>query len=185
MKDRFTPAGVTAAPLVSVHRHVLPLALMLALVFMLSIISARPVAAAAEEDVAAIETLYASWRKAVETGDIPGYVAVLHPDVRLLPPDAEAIVGAANYGKFLGPVFEAADYTIEVVRPAVIEVLGDVAISEYDYVIHLKLKDANKGVQQAGALTAERTSARYLDVLRRQPNGQWAVYRHAWQNKTK
>ncbi len=136
-------------------------------------------------DVAAITALYANWRKAVESADIPGYVSVLDANVRLLPPDAEAIVGSAGYGKFLEPVFEAADYKIEVVRSPVIEVIGDVAVAEYDYIIHLKLKNTNVGVQQAGALTAERTSARYIDVLRRNAEGKWAVYRHAWQNKTK
>jgi ketosteroid isomerase-like protein len=136
-------------------------------------------------DVAAITALYANWRNAVESADIPGYVSVLDTNVRLLPPDAEAIVGSAGYGKFLEPVFAAADYRIEVVRSPVIEVIGDVAVAEYDYIIHLKLKNADVGVQQAGALTAERTSARYIDVLRRNAEGKWAVYRHAWQNKTK
>ena len=139
----------------------------------------------ASADVAAITALYANWRKAVESADIPGYVSVLDTNVRLLPPDAEAIVGSAGYGKFLEPVFAAADYKIEVVRSPVIEVIGDVAVAEYDYIIHLKLKNADVGVQQAGALTAERTSARYIDVLRRNAEGKWAVYRHAWQNKTK
>jgi len=133
-------------------------------------------------DLEAIEALYADWRQAVATADIPAYVAVLHEDVRLLPPGADPIVGSVNYGRFLVPVFEAADYRIEVLRPPVIEVLGDVALAEYDYVIHLQLKDTTVGVAQAGALTAERTAARYVDVLRRNATGQWAVYRHAWQD---
>lgn len=157
----------------------------LGILMMLSMVASRPVLADTAADVAAIDALYASWRKAVESADIPGYVAVLDADVRLLPPDAEAIVGAANYGQFLGPVFAGADYRIEVVRSPVIEVLGDVALAEYDYVIHLKLKNQAEGITQAGALTAERTAARYIDVLRRQPDGRWAVYRHAWQNKTR
>jgi ketosteroid isomerase-like protein len=157
----------------------------LGILMVLSMVSPRPVSADAAADVAAIDALYASWRKAVEGADIPGYVAVLDADVRLLPPDAEAIVGAANYGKFLEPVFAGADYRIEVVRSPVIEVLGDVALAEYDYVIHLKLKNQSEGITQAGALTAERTAARYIDVLRRQADGRWAVYRHAWQNKTR
>ncbi len=136
-------------------------------------------------DVTAIDALYANWRSAVERADIPAYVAVLDANVRLLPPDAEAIVGAAGYGKFLEPVFAAADYRIEVVRAPVIEVIDDTALAEYDYIIHLKLKNADEGVKQTGALTAERTSARYIDVLRRQADGRWAVYRHAWQNKSK
>jgi ketosteroid isomerase-like protein len=133
-----------------------------------------------QADVEAIEELYTNWRKAVESADIPSYVAVLDENVRLLPPGAEAIVGAANYARFLEPVFAAADYRIEVVRSPVIEVFGDVALAEYEYVIHLALKDPHVGVQQSGALTAERSAARYIDLLRRDVNGRWAVYRHAW-----
>lgn len=137
-----------------------------------------------ESDIAAIDGLYASWREAVESADIPAYVEVLHEDVRLLPPGAEPIVGADSYARFLKPVFAAADYRIEVVRSPVIEVYGDVALAEYEYVIHLELKNEEEGVQQPGALTAERTSARYIDVLRRDAAGRWAVYRHAWQDTT-
>ena len=136
-----------------------------------------------QADVEAIERLYANWREAVESADIPSYVAVLDADVRLLPPGAEAVVGAANYARFLEPVFAAADYRIEVVRSPVVEVFGDVALAEYEYVIHLALKNPDVGVQQSGALTAERSAARYMDVLRRDADGQWAVYRHAWHDQ--
>jgi ketosteroid isomerase-like protein len=157
---------------------------LLAGAFALTALISSPTRADDAADIAAIDSLYASWRKAVERADIPAYVGVLDADVRLLPPDADPIVGAAKYGEFLGPVFAAADYRIEVVRSPVIEIHGDLALAEYDYVIHLQLKDAEVGVRQPGALTAERTAARYIDVLRRQPGGGWAVYRHAWQNKT-
>lgn len=156
--------------------------LVLAGLLMASTSAGGPVLADTESDVEAIDALYASWREAVESADIPGYVAVLHEDVRLLPPGAEPIVGAADYAEFLEPVFAAASYRIEVMRSPDIEVFGDVALAEYEYVIHLALKNVEVGVQQPGALTAERTSARYIDVLRRDTNGRWAVYRHAWQD---
>jgi ketosteroid isomerase-like protein len=160
-------------------RNSIPLAIV-SLIIATSIASKGAMAEAPSE-IEAIEALYASWRAAVEGADIPGYVAVLHQDVRLLPPNAEPIVGSRQYGEFLEPVFAAADYRIEVVRSPVIEVIGDVALAEYDYVIHLTLKDASAGVEQAGALTEARTAARYVDVLRRNAAGQWLVYRHAWQ----
>lgn len=137
--------------------------------------------ASAEDDVDAIGGLYASWRQAVAAADIPAYVKVLHPDVRLLPPGAPPIVGADNYAGFLKPVFATADYRIEVVRAPQIEVLGDTAVAEYEYIIHLKLKNPDVGVSEPGALTAERTGARYFDVLRRNASGQWSVWRHTWQ----
>jgi len=133
-----------------------------------------------DEDVRQIDALYASWRAAVEGADVQGYVAVLHPQVRLLPPGAQAINGAANYGEFLGSVFAAATYEIEVLRAPEIQVLGDVAVAEYDYTIHLHQKDPEVGVSEPGALTAAQTTSRYFDVLRKD-GGKWSVWRHSWQ----
>lgn len=131
-------------------------------------------------DRAAIDSLYADYRVAVENSDIRAYVDALHPDVRLLPPGADAIVGADDYAQFLTPVFAAANYRIEVEKMPVIEVLGDVATAEYEYVIHLDLKNPDVGVSEPGALTASRTRSRYFDVLRRRDDGKWAIWRHTW-----
>lgn len=132
------------------------------------------------KDEAAIDSLYADYRVAVERSDIDAYVEALHPEVRLLPPGADAIVGPDAYAKFLTPVFAAADYRIEVVTMPVIEVLGDVATAEYEYIIHLELEDPEVGVSEPGALTASRTKSRYFDVLRKREDGQWAIWRHTW-----
>ncbi len=134
----------------------------------------------ADDHVAAITKLYADWRAAVGNADIPGYVSVLHEDVVLMPPGAEDIVGASHYAKFLGPVFATATYAIEVISPPAVEVLGDVAVARYEYVIHLKLKNPDQGITEPGALTASRSAARYFDVLRRRSDGSWGVWRHTW-----
>lgn len=128
-----------------------------------------------------IEKLYANWREAVHTADIPGYVAVLHPEVRLIPPGADVIEGAAHYTGFLAPVFGAATYRLEVVSPPRVTVIDDIAVAEYAYVVHLTLKDPGQAVTEAGALTASRTEARYFDVLRKNSDGNWQVWRHTWQ----
>lgn len=133
------------------------------------------------DDVEAINQLYADWRTAVHTANIPGYLSVLHPDVRLIPPGAEVIEGAANYGEFLKPVFKSAEYDIEVTSDPVTTVIGDLAVSEYAYVINLTLKDDKAEITEPGALTASRTQARYFDVLRKDADGNWKVWRHTWQ----
>ena len=133
------------------------------------------------DEVKQIEELYEQWREAVATADIPSYVAVLDPNVRLIPPGAEVIEGAAYYEQFLTPVFEAATYKIEVITPPRVEVLDDIAVAEYEYVIHLKLKNPAQGVTEPGALTASRTEARYFDVLRKSESGKFRVWRHTWQ----
>lgn len=134
-----------------------------------------------QESVQEIDALYAGWRTAVESADIPGYVSVLHKHVRLMPPGADVIEGADAYGAFLEPVFETATYKIEVVEKPRIEVVGEMAFSEYVYTIHLSLKNPDVEVSEPGALTAARTTSRYIDVLRRNDAGQWRVWRHAWQ----
>ena len=141
-------------------------------------VSAR--ANADEQDRIEIDRLYADYRVAVESSDIDGYVNALHPQVRLLPPGAEAIVGAENYAGFLRPVFATADYRIDVVSMPVIEVIGDIATAEYTYIIHLDLKNPEVGVTEPGALTASRTKSRYFDVLRKRADGKWAIWRHTW-----
>lgn len=148
--------------------------------FMLAAIS-HFAAADDAADEAAIVQLYADWRSAVETADIASYRAVLADDVRLMPPGGAVIAGADHYEAFLGPVFAGADYRIDVVEPPAVRVLGDVAVAEYRYVIHLSLKNPGQGIDQPGALTASRTDSRYFDVLRRQGDGQWRVWRHLWQ----
>ena len=135
------------------------------------------------EEVKEIEGLYAGWRAAVEASDIAGYLNVLDPEVRLLPPGAPGIDGAANYGEFLKPVFAVATYDITVDVLPEIEVWGDTAIAQYEYTIDLNRKNPEVGVDEPGALTASRTSARYFDVLRRGADGQWRVWRHSWQEK--
>lgn len=133
-------------------------------------------------DVAAIEALYVTWREAVSTGDIPGYISVVDPEVRMIPPGADVLEGAGTYEKFLQPVFATATYKIQVDRYARIDVVGDYALAEYDYTIYLTLKDRDKQITEPGALTASVSATRYFDVLRKNPEGRWKVWRHTWQN---
>ena len=97
-----------------------------------------------------------------------------------MPPGAPAIDGAERYAGFLQPVFATAAYRIEVISLPQIVVLGDAAVAEYDYVIHLSLKNPDVGITEQGALSSQRTRSRYFDVLRKKDDGEWAVWRHTW-----
>jgi ketosteroid isomerase-like protein len=136
-----------------------------------------------DADVAEIQALYATWREAVTTADIPMYVSVLDPAVRMIPPGAEVVDTKAKYEEFLQPVFKTATYRIQVDRYARVDVVGDYAVAEYDYTIYLTLKDPNQKITEPGALTASVTATRYFDVLRKNPEGRWKIWRHTWQNK--
>lgn len=123
------------------------------------------------EDVAGIRALYAAWNDAVENGDVPGYLAVLDEDVELMPTDAPPIQGRDNYGVFLGPVFTSDRFEIEVAEPAAIEIDGDLAWARYDYIIHRL---------PAGSDTRISSYRKFLDVLKRQPDGSFRVLKHIW-----
>ena len=128
--------------------------------------------------------LYKTWVVAVEEGDIESYVSVLHEDVKLMPPTSEPFEGKEKYNEFLKPVFTSADYEIDVKVEPSVELLGDVAIAEYEYVIYLKLKEGQSEIDQPGALQATRNHNAYFDVLIKNSKGKWVVYRHTWRDKS-
>ena len=125
--------------------------------------------------------LFADWQNAVNTSSVSDIVAVLDPEIRLIPPGANVVDSAASYEAFLAPVFESATCFLEVVAPLRVDIQGDVAVAEYEYVVHLNLKDPDIGITEPGALTASLTHNRYFDVLRKNAESQWLVWRHAWQ----
>ncbi len=141
-------------------------------------------ASASASEVREILDLYKTWVAAVEEGDIESYVSVLHEDVKLMPPTSEPFEGKEKYKEFLKPVFTSADYEIDVKVGPSVEFLGDIAIAEYEYVIYLKLKEGQSKIDQPGALQATRSHNAYFDVLIRNSEGKWVVYRHTWRDKS-
>lgn len=128
----------------------------------------------------AIVTLYKAWNEAVENGNREGYLALLDQEIRMTPPGAPDIVGKNAYAEFLIPVFDSASYTITPVSDYDIEVLDDIALARYDYIVGVTLNEGVEGVEQAGALNQQESNLKYSDVLRRQPDGSWNVLRHTW-----
>ena len=61
------------------------------------------------------------------------------------------------------------------------DVVGDMAVAEYEYLIHLDMKESAEAISEPGALTASKTQSRYFDVLLKGEDGQWKVWRHTWQ----
>ena len=147
--------------------------------FLIGLVSASTWA----EDSQNIKELYQRWAEAVEKADIDSYVSVLHPQVKLMPPQSDPFEGKEQYRKFLEPVFSSAVYRIDVELEPEIELIGDVALAEYEYVIHMDLKDGKDSIDQEGALMASRNHNVYFDVLVRGSSGKWEVYRHTWRSK--
>ena len=101
-----------------------------------------------------------------------------------MPPGSPPFEGKEKYKEFLKPVFASADYEIDVKVEPSVDILGDGAIAEYEYVIYLKLKEGQSEIDQLGALQASRTHNAYFDVLIRNSKGKWVVYRHTWRDKS-
>ena len=131
-----------------------------------------------QEDIEAIQALYAGWRDAVQTGSIPGYLACLDDNIRMMAPGAPDVYGIGSYEEFLGPVFDGNSYRIEPRGPITVEVMGDTAIARYDYVIHVVM--TGDEIASEGALTDMVNDMRYFDTLRRQEDGSWKAYTHIW-----
>jgi len=97
-------------------------------------------------------------------------------------PGADIVAGSGSYAAFLEPVFAGATYKIDVLQMPQTTVLGDLAVTEYIYVVNLQLKNDQEGIAEPGALTANRSVVRYFDVLRRREDGRWGIWRHTWSN---
>ena len=134
-----------------------------------------------ETDIAAIRQLQQNWNAAVEAGSVDGYLAVLDDGIELLPTSAPPINGKDGYRAMLEGVFGANSYEIEVVDQGDVMVDRDMAWARYDYIIHRTPHAADAGSAPAShEPTTVSSHGKYLDVMRRQPDGSWRVYKHIW-----
>ena len=128
-------------------------------------------------DKKAIQELYQTRTIAVHEGDRDSYVATLDENVRMVPPGAKDVIGRDAYAEFLIPVMEPGKFEIISRGDLEITVLGDIALTRYDYLINV-YEGATK--KQDGAESQESTDMKYSDVLRRQEDGTWKVLLHMW-----
>lgn len=122
-------------------------------------------------DTAAIRKLYREWPRTVEAADPDRYILFLDDSVTLFIPGAPVIRGRESYRDALEPLFENATYRVELSPPSMLEIAGSWAFAHYAGSITTIPKD---GKPSSTAFN------RYIDILRRQPNGEWRVYVHSW-----
>ena len=134
-----------------------------------------PPAPSAEQDITAIRALQAAWNQAVEAGNADGYIAVLDDNIELLPTDAPPINGTDGYRDMLDGVFGANTFDIEIVDLGTVEVAGDIGWARYDYIIHRT--PVVNGAKEPRTVSSLR---KFIDIMRRQPDGSWRVYKHIW-----
>ena len=132
-------------------------------------------------DIVEIRELYRAWITAVESGDRDSYVSLLDENIRMIPPGAADVVGRDAYAEFLIPVFKNSEFSVTVLGDWDIEVLGDVALARYDYIIERRLRgDVGRSDSRGAPNQLGSNSNKYFDVLLRQRDGTWKVFRHMW-----
>ncbi len=126
-----------------------------------------------EADVTAIQTLAASWKTAVESGDIDGYMALYADDIVQMPPNAPAVKGKqALEEKCLG-LFGM--FTVEVTWPVAgteeIIVADGWAFHLSEFVEWLTPKAGGDKIEMRGKI---------IEVCQKQPDGSWKFAREIW-----
>lgn len=136
------------------------------------------------EDEKKIRELHERWGTAVRASSIEGYIDCLDEKITMRPPGGPTIDGHENYRKFLGPVFEAATYKGEMHGDYDIEIFGDFAISRNRQTVYVTFKDGATNIASEGALQNTVNTSDYMDILKRQDNGEWKCLVHTWQAVT-
>jgi uncharacterized protein (TIGR02246 family) len=123
--------------------------------------AAAPLEAA---DVAAIRGVDSAFATAAEAGSAESMAAQYAPDASLLPPNANAIDGRDAIQKFWGGLLGAYRVEIAVVADEV-EGRGDLAYARGHYTL--------KGTPRSAGPPPLDDRGKFLEVLRRQPDGTW------------
>ena len=166
---RRTPLGAHAE--VFLRPNHLPLTVMAVLVFV-GCKKPQP-STAFDADTAAIRQLYRDWPRTVEAADADRYVTFIDDSITLLVPGAPAVHGVPTYRELVKRLLQGPRYRV-LLKPAnQLQVARPWAFAQYEAQVTTLSKVGGD------SSTAHN---RYVDVLRRQPNGAWRVYIHSWQN---
>jgi uncharacterized protein (TIGR02246 family) len=132
--------------------------------------SATAPAGLSAEDEAAIRAVDGAWAKAATAGDAAAMAALYTADAVLLPPGEPPVRGgveryfAGMTSAFSGP-FELSTSTVEG--------RGDLAYASGEYKATLTPK-------KSGAKPMPTETGKYLEVMKRQPDGSWKMAYDMW-----
>lgn len=129
---------------------------------------AEPLAAT---DIAAIRAADSAFASAMGAGDVAGIARFYLPDAHVLPPDAPAVEGREAIQQFFAGLLGAYQVTIAV-NSDEIEGRGDLAYARGHYTL--------EGSPKTAGAPALREEGKFLEVLRRQPDGTWLMAADMW-----
>jgi len=130
--------------------------------------AAEPLAAM---DIAAIRATDSAFATAMGAGDAAGAAAIYLPDAHVLPPEAAPVEGREAIQQFIAGFLGAYHVTIAVSADA-IEGRGDLAYARGHYTL--------EGTPRAAGTPPLREDGKFLEVLRRQPDGTWRYAVDMW-----
>ena len=120
-------------------------------------------------DVEAIKAAFTGWVKVAEAGDAQGYGRFITDDAIFLGPGSAPIAGKDTLIPWLAGWFAEWQFSFPEWNTEEVIVAGDIAIHRYSGVATLTPKRGGE------ATVADR---KYIDILRREADGQWRVARH-------
>ncbi len=124
-------------------------------------VESPPLAAA---DLAAIRALDSAFAGAASAGDATAVAALYLADARLMPPNAPTVEGREAIRQFWGGLLEAYQMRLDAASDE-IEGRGDLAYARGHYTL--------TGTPKAKGGAPLHDEGKFLEVLRRQPDGAW------------
>lgn len=121
------------------------------------------------DDAEAIKKMFADWVAATEAGDVEAYAAHIAEDAVFMGPGAPAVSGKEAIVASIAEYFAGWEFSIPSWTTHEVIVSGDVAIHRYSNVAIFSPKGGGESFE---------LDRKNMDVLQRQPDGRWLVYRH-------
>lgn len=133
------------------------------------VLQGEPVSSA--EEVAAVNVMYEVWIQDFIAHGLDGYVAHFTREGTFMPPKSMPVIGKPAVRSWMEAFGNHLTIQIDELVRDKIEVSGDLAYCRYH-------ATGTYGIQSSGKVVA--FDQKYLDVLKKQPDGTWKIAYHTW-----
>jgi len=138
-----------------------------AFVISLTLMTAVGLVAAPADDEAAIKSLFEKHIAAFHAGDAPAVAALFTDDGEMAPPDRRPLAGKNMVQWGMNIAFDL--FTAKIGESSIqVEVAGDWAFTRRAYTLTITSTTSGEEVE---------LTANWLEVLKRQPDGSWKIFR--------
>ncbi len=128
-----------------------------------------------EADKAAINELYSQYCKGCNTGDLELWISLWDDNAMRFEPEIPTVIGKENIKEYIQPAFENFNLEVVILGEPEIEITENWAFSQSEYTVTLTPKTEGPTTFIEG---------RWVDILRRQDDGSWKIYRDMANYKT-